>query len=90
MSLTHLKEKVLGVVATRRMSITMLMLSGLVGMASAADLNATVSPIIYEVVKLFVLLLNVVLSGLPLIITIAIISFILGILAMILGKLKLS
>ena len=89
MSLTDLKQKAIAKVTAYRVAITTLLLSGLVGMASAApDINASVSPIIYEVVKLFVPLLAVLLGSLPIIISMAIIAFILGILAMILSKLK--
>lgn len=60
----------------------------LVGMASAATLNESISPILNSVTEIFTPLLNMVLGALPLIISISIIGFILGILDSILAKLR--
>ena len=60
----------------------------LVGMASAATLNESISPILNSVTELFTPLLNMVVAAVPLIIAIAIIGFILGILDSILSKLR--
>lgn len=89
MSLTDIITKVAATVAAHRMSITMLMLSGLVGMASAADLNASVGPILDSVVLLFVPLLAMILGAVPIIVTLAVIGFILGLLALILQKIRI-
>lgn len=87
MSLTDVKEKVAVEITVRRVAIVSLLMSGLVGMASAT-LNDTISPVIIGLTLLFTPLLAVIVAAVPLIVTIAIISFILGILAMILGKLR--
>jgi uncharacterized membrane protein YgaE (UPF0421/DUF939 family) len=88
MTLLEFKQKIADRVSASRMAILSLMLTGLVGMASAAALNDSIAPIIAGVTLLFVPLLAVIVAGVPVIVTIAIISFILGILAMILGKLR--
>lgn len=87
MKLTDLKEKAVAKVMAYRLALTTLMLSGLVSIVSA-DLNSSVSPIILEVTKLFVPLLAVVVGAVPIIVTIAVIGFILGLLALILTKIK--
>jgi hypothetical protein len=88
MSLTDIKENIAARVVAWRVALTALMLTGLVGMASAATLNDSVGPILQSVAELFVPLLAMIVGAVPLIVTLAIISFILGILAMILGKLR--
>ena len=89
MTLLELKQKVADRVSAYRMAILSLMLSGLVGMASAGTaLNDSITPILTGVTLLFTPLLAVIVAGIPLIVTIAIIAFILGILNMILGKLR--
>lgn len=60
----------------------------LVQYASAATLNDSVGPILEDVGTLMTPLLALILASIPLIISISIIGFVLGILAAILGKLK--
>lgn len=90
MSYIDIKQKALGVIASVKMRIAVasVMLTGLVGMASAATLNDSVGPILQGVAELFAPLLAMIVAAVPLIVTLAIISFILGILAMILGKVR--
>ena len=56
-------------------------------LASAATLNGSIGPVLDSVIELFVPLLALVTAAVPLIIVMSIISFVLGILAAILGKL---
>lgn len=90
MSLTDMKQKAVSVIgaAKMRIAVASVMLTGLIGMASAATLNDSVGPILQGVAEIFVPLLSMITGAVPLIITLAIISFILGILAMILNKLR--
>jgi hypothetical protein len=85
---TDIKEKYVTKVVAYRMALTALMLSGLVGMASAATLNDTIGPILQGLAEIFVPLLAMILAAIPIIIALAVVGFILGILAAILGKLK--
>lgn len=89
MSLTDLKQKALAKVIAYRVALVTLMLSGLAGVASAADLNASVAPIIAEVTKLFVPLLAVIIGAIPIVVTLAVIGFIIALLAVILQKIKI-
>jgi hypothetical protein len=57
--------------------------------ASAGALNDSVGPILSDVASLFAPLLTLIIAAIPVIVAIAIISFILGILAAILLKLKI-
>lgn len=61
----------------------------LVQYASAATLNESISPILTSVTELFTPLLAMVLAALPLIISLSVISFVLGIFAAILAKIKI-
>lgn len=65
----------------------MFMLMALAVPASAATLNGSIGPVLDSVIELFVPLLALVTAAVPLIIVMSIISFVLGILAAILGKL---
>ena len=56
---------------------------------SAGTVNDSLAPILNDIADLFIPLLNLVLKALPLIIAMALIGFVLGILAAILLKLKL-
>jgi hypothetical protein len=88
MSLIDMKQKAVAVIGAAKMRIAVLsvMLTGLVGLASAATINDSVGPILQGVAELFVPLLAMIVGAVPLIVTLAIVSFILGILAMILRK----
>jgi len=87
MTLLEVKQKIAARVVAWRVALTTLVLTGLVGMASAdTALNASISPIIYGVTALFVPLLAVVVAALPVIVTLAVVAFILALLARILGK----
>lgn len=55
----------------------------------AADLNASVGPILDQLVQLFVPILAMILGMIPIVVTIAILSFILGILSVILKKIEI-
>ena len=79
--LDTMKEKAKGVFACAKvkLAITSVSLIGLVQYASA-DLNSSISPILSDVVLLFVPLLALIIAVVPLVIAIAIIGFILGIL----------
>ena len=61
----------------------------LVQYASAAGLNDSVGPILTDVALLFIPLLALILAAIPIIIAMAIIGFILGLLAAILGAIKI-
>lgn len=89
MSLTDIKQKVVDKVHAYRMALVTLMLSGLVGLASAADLNASVGPILDAVVQLFTPILALIVAAVPIIITLAVIGFILGLLSVILKKIQI-
>ena len=90
MSLIDMKQKAVAVIGAVKMRIAVasVMLTGLVGLASAATINDTVGPILQGVAELFPSLLAMIVAAVPMIVTLAIITFILGILAMILGKLR--
>ena len=64
-------------------------LAGIGVPADAATLNESISPILSSVTELFTPLLAMVVAAVPLIISIAIIGFIMGILDAILNKLKI-
>ena len=68
---------------------SLLSLVALVGTVSA-DINTTLYPIIASVTALFVPLLAVIIGAVPIIITMVIIGFIVGILAAILKQLNMS
>jgi hypothetical protein len=83
------REKFTSKLVIYRVAIVTLMLSGLVGMASAWGVwNDSIGPILVGVTLLFTPLLAVILAAIPVIIAIAIIAFIIGILAAILDKVK--
>lgn len=91
MTLLELRQKIADRVSAYRVAVASVMLTGLVGLASAApgfQLNDSLYPVVYGMTLLFTPLLAVVVAAVPLIVTIAIIAFILGILSMILGKLR--
>lgn len=90
MSLTDIKMKAVAIMgaAKMRIAVASAMLTGLVGMASAVSINDSVGPILQGVAELMSPLLSMIVAAVPLIVTLAIVSFILGILAMILGKLR--
>lgn len=73
----------------RILAVTTVSLMYLVQYASAASLNDSVSPILNDVALLFVPLLALILAAVPIIICMAIIGFVLGILAAILGAIKI-
>ena len=78
-------------IAARKVQIVALGSAGamfLVSNASAVGMNESISPILTDVASLFTPLLGLVLAAIPLVVAIAVIGFILGILAAILGKLK--
>ena len=62
----------------------------LVATVSAVDINTSVGPLLDQIVQLFIPLLALIVGAVPIIITMAIIGFIVGILAAILSKLKMS
>ena len=63
--------------------------TAIVQYASAATLNESISPILTSVTELFVPLLALILAAVPLIIALAVIGFVLGILAAIIEKIKI-
>lgn len=89
--LESLKEKGQALMGTLKFKLGLGGLGALtlVQYASAASLNDSVSPIIGDVAELMTPLLNLILACIPLIISISIIGFIMGILAAIVGKLKI-
>jgi len=87
MSEMTLKQKIAARVVAWRVALTALMLTGLVGMASAATINDSVGPLLQGLAELFVPILAMVVGAIPIIVTLAVITFILGLLARILGKL---
>ena len=87
-SLDTIKEKVASA-KMRILAVTTVSLMYLVQYASAASLNDSVSPILNDVALLFVPLLALILAAVPIIICMAIIGFVLGILAAILGAIKI-
>lgn len=62
----------------------------LMPLVSAGSLNDSVSPIIGDMVDLFTPMLSLVVAAVPLIIAVSMISFILGILSAILGRLRMG
>lgn len=64
-------------------------LMGMVGMASAASLNDSVSPILTDVASLFTPLLALILAAIPLVISVAVIGFVLGLFDAIINKIKI-
>lgn len=87
MTLLEFRQKIAGRVLGYRLVLTTLMLSGLVGLASAGTfLNDSITPILTGVTLLFTPLLAVIVAGIPVLVTLAVVGFILGILAKILGK----
>jgi len=87
MSFTDIKEKIAARVVAWRVALTTLMLAGLVGMASAATINDSVGPLLQGLAELFSPILAMIVGAIPIIVTLAVITFILGLLARILGKL---
>jgi hypothetical protein len=73
----------------RILAISAVSLVTLVQYASAADLNASIYPILTDVSELFIPLLALIVAAVPVIIAISVISFILGIFAAILSKLNI-
>lgn len=88
MTLLEIRQKMADRVSAHRVAVLSLMLTGLVSAVSATALNDSIAPIIIGVTLLFTPLLAVITAGIPLIITLAIIGFIMGILAMILNKMR--
>lgn len=89
MSLTEVREKIVAEIKVRRVALISVFMAGLVGVVSADTfINASISPIVVGLTLLFTPLLAVVVAAVPVIVTIAIVAFILGILSMILGKLR--
>ena len=74
MSFFDIKQKAASVIgaAKMRIAVVSVMLTGLVGLASAADLNASVGPILDAIVLLFVPLLALILGAVPIIVTLAV------------------
>ena len=72
----------------RIFAITTVSLMTLVQYAQAG-LNASIAPILTDVALLFVPLLELVLAAIPIIIAMAVIGFLLGLLAAILGAIKI-
>jgi uncharacterized membrane protein (DUF106 family) len=89
MSTIDVRQKAADKLREYRVAIAGLLMAGLVSMASAADLNASVGPILDSVVALFVPLLALILGAVPIIVTLAVIGFILGLLSVILKKIQL-
>lgn len=73
----------------RILAVTTVSLMTLVQYASAGNLSDSVSPILTDVALLFIPLLALILAAIPIIIAMAIIGFILGLLAAILGAIKI-
>jgi hypothetical protein len=65
MTLLELKQKVADRVSASRIAVMTVMLTGLVGMASAAALNDSIAPVIIGMTLLFVPLLAVVVAAVP-------------------------
>jgi len=74
----------------RILAITTVSLMTLVQYAQAATLNESISPILTSVTELFVPLLSLILAAVPLIVALAVIGFVLGIMANILGMLRIG
>ena len=53
------------------------------------DINATLTPILTQIINLFPSLLDLVLAALPIIIAMALIGFVLGIFSGILGRIRM-
>ena len=87
-TLTTIKEQV-GAAKGKILIAASLGSVSLVQYASAATLNESISPILTSVTELFTPLLALILGALPVIISISMIGFILGIFSAILGKIKL-
>ena len=69
--------------------VSLMTMVSMVGVAAATtDINASVGPLLDALVLLFVPLLALILAALPIIITMAIIAFILALLSKILGGIK--
>ena len=91
MSTIDVRQKAAEKLRDCRVAVLGLLMSGLVGIASAAtDLNATLGPLLDSVAALFTPLLNLILAAIPLIVSLAMITFILGILSAILNRLKVG
>jgi hypothetical protein len=88
MTLLEIKQTIADRVPASRVALFAVMMSGLVGLASAAALNDSIAPIIAGLTLLFTPLLAVIVAAIPIIVTIAIVGFIMGILSMILEKLR--
>ena len=73
----------------RILAVTTVSLMTLVQYSSAATLNESIGPILESVAELFVPLLALVLAAIPIIIAMAVIGFLLGLLAAILGAIKI-
>lgn len=86
--MTSIRDKI--VEARFRIALVATTMSlSLIGLVQAGTLNDSVTPIIAEVTKLFVPLLAVILAALPVVITMGILAFVLGLLAAILLKMKI-
>lgn len=89
--LESLKMKAAGLVSSAKFKLAAFGITSmtLVQYASAATLNDSVGPILSDVGELMTPLLNLILATIPLIISISVIGFVLGIFAAIVGKLKI-
>ena len=90
MQLTAMKEKMVEKINQHRLAITagtvMIMTTGF---ASAGTLNTSVAPILDDVTLLFTPLLSMILGAIPLIIVLAVASFVIGLLSVILNKIRI-
>ena len=90
MQLTAMKEKMVEKINQNRLAITagtvMIMTTGF---ASAGTLNTSVAPILDDVTLLFTPLLSMILGAIPLIIVLAVASFVIGLLSVILNKIRI-
>ena len=68
--------------------VSLMSMLALIGVV-AADLNSSVGPLLDSLIALFVPILALIVAAVPIIITMAIIGFIVGLLAAILAKLKM-
>lgn len=84
------KPTIMECIHEHRLTITATASSGLlVGAASAGTLAGNISPILADIVDLMPSLLSLVVGVVPILITLALVGFILGIFDGILGKIRL-
>ena len=69
--------------------VSLMTMFATVGLASAATLNDSVGPLLDALVLLFVPLLALIVAMIPILVTLAVASFILGLLAAVLTKIRM-